>query len=104
MVGGIHYRTPGLWVKTATTLDVLSGGRAWLGIGAAWNENESRALGFPIPPLGDRFEMLEETLQIAHAMWHRRARHRGAPSTAATTRRPACSTRPSPCPGPISRS
>jgi F420-dependent oxidoreductase-like protein len=69
MVGGIHYRFPGLWVKAATTLDVLSGGRAWLGIGAAWNEQESRALGFPFPPLGDRFQMLEETLQIAHQMW-----------------------------------
>ena len=69
MVGGIHYRNPGLWVKAATTLDVLSGGRAWLGIGAAWNEEESRALGFPFPPLGERFEMLEETLQIAHGMW-----------------------------------
>ena len=69
MVGGIHYRYPGLWVKAATTLDVLSGGRAWLGIGAAWNEEESRGLGFPFPPLGERFEMLEETLQIAHGMW-----------------------------------
>jgi len=69
MVGGVHYRVPGLWVKAATTLDVLSGGRAWLGIGAAWNEQESRALGFPFPPLGERFEMLEETLQIAHEMW-----------------------------------
>ena len=69
MVGGIHYRYPGLWVKAATTLDVLSGGRAWLGIGAAWNEYESRALGFPFPPLGERFEMLEETLAIAHQMW-----------------------------------
>jgi len=69
MVGGIHYRLPGLWVKAAPTLDVLSGGRAWLGIGAAWNEDESRGLGFPFPPLGERFEMLEETLQIAHAMW-----------------------------------
>ncbi len=69
MVGGVHYRLPGLWVKAATTLDVLSGGRAWLGIGAAWNENESRSLGFPFPPLGIRFEMLEETLQIAHEMW-----------------------------------
>ena len=69
MVGGIHYRLPGLWVKAATTLDVLSGGRAWLGIGAAWNETESRALGFPFPPLGERFEMLEETLRFAHAMW-----------------------------------
>ncbi|HET7703503.1 MAG TPA: LLM class flavin-dependent oxidoreductase, partial [Candidatus Limnocylindrales bacterium] len=69
MVGGIHYRLPGLWVKAATTLDVLSGGRAWLGIGAAWNEVESRGLGFPFPPLGERFEMLEETLRFAHAMW-----------------------------------
>jgi F420-dependent oxidoreductase-like protein len=69
MVGGVHYRLPALWVKAATTLDVLSGGRAWLGIGAAWNEEESRGLGFPFPPLGERFEMLEETLQIAHQMW-----------------------------------
>jgi F420-dependent oxidoreductase-like protein len=69
MVGGVHYRNPALWVKAATTLDVLSGGRAWLGIGAAWNEQESRGLGFPFPPLGVRFEQLEETLQIAHAMW-----------------------------------
>ncbi|MCU0483980.1 MAG: LLM class F420-dependent oxidoreductase [Chloroflexi bacterium] len=69
MVGGIHHRLPGLWVKAATTLDVLSGGRAWLGIGAAWNEQESLALGFPMPPLATRFEMLEETLQVARAMW-----------------------------------
>ncbi len=69
MVGGVHYRLPGLWVKAATTLDVLSGGRGWLGIGAAWNQEESDALGFPMPPLGTRFEMLEETLRIAHAMW-----------------------------------
>ena len=51
MVGGIHYRHPGLWIKAHTTLDVLSGGRAWFGIGAAWNEEESTALGFPMPPL-----------------------------------------------------
>jgi F420-dependent oxidoreductase-like protein len=69
MVGGVHYRLPGLWVKAATTLDVLSGGRAWLGIGAAWNEDESRGLGFPFPPLGERFEMLEETLRFTHEMW-----------------------------------
>ena len=69
MVGGIHYRLPGLWAKAATTLDVLSGGRAYLGIGAAWNEEESRGLGFPMPPLGQRFEMLEECLQICHEMW-----------------------------------
>ena len=52
-----------------TTLDVLSGGRAWLGIGAAWNEEEHRGLGVPFPPLAERFERLEETLQIAHQMW-----------------------------------
>ena len=69
MVGGVHYRHPGLWVKAATTLDVLSGGRAWLGIGAAWNEDESRGLGFPFPPLATRFELLEDTLRISHAMW-----------------------------------
>jgi F420-dependent oxidoreductase-like protein len=69
MVGGIHYRPPGLWIKAVTTLDILSGGRAWFGIGAAWNEEESTALGFPFPPLRDRFEMLEETLQMAGAMW-----------------------------------
>jgi len=69
MVGGIHYRQPGLWIKATTTLDVLSGGRAWFGIGAAWNEEESAGLGFPMPLLGERFELLEETLQMAHAMW-----------------------------------
>jgi F420-dependent oxidoreductase-like protein len=69
MVGGIHYRAPGLWIKATTTLDVLSVGRAWFGIGAAWNEEESAALGFAMPPLGQRFEWLEDTLQMAHAMW-----------------------------------
>ena len=69
MVGGIHYREPGIWVKAATTLDVLSGGRAWLGLGAAWNQEESAGLGFDFPPLGERFEMLEETLRIAYEMF-----------------------------------
>ena len=69
MVGGVHYRHPGLWIKAATTLDVLSGGRAWFGIGAAWNQQESVALGFPFPPLGVRFELLEDTLRMAHGMW-----------------------------------
>ena len=69
MVGGVHYRDPGLWIKATTTLDVLSGGRAWLGIGAAWNEEESRALGFEFPTLGVRFEQLEDTLRMAHEMW-----------------------------------
>ncbi len=69
MVTGVTYRHPGVLVKTATTLDVLSGGRAWLGIGAAWNEDEHRGLGVPYPPLSERFERLEETLRIAHQMW-----------------------------------
>jgi F420-dependent oxidoreductase-like protein len=69
MVTGVTYRHPGLLVKTVTTLDVLSGGRAILGIGAAWNEEEHRGLGVPYPPLGERFERLEEALQIAHQMW-----------------------------------
>ena len=69
MVGGVHYRLPALWAKATTTLDVLSGGRAWLGIGAAWNEEESRGLGFPFPPLGERFELLEDTLRFVHDMW-----------------------------------
>ena len=69
LVGGVHYREPGLWVKAATTLDVLSGGRAWLGIGAGWNQAESDGLGFPFPRLGDRFDQLEDVLQVAHAMW-----------------------------------
>ena len=69
MVGGVHYRNPGLWVKAATTLDVLSGGRAWLGIGAAWNQAESEGSGSRCRPLAERFEMLEDTLRIAHGMW-----------------------------------
>jgi F420-dependent oxidoreductase-like protein len=69
MVTGVHYRHPGLLVKIVTTLDVLSGGRAALGIGAAWNEEESVGLGVPFPPLSERFERLEETLQIARQMW-----------------------------------
>jgi F420-dependent oxidoreductase-like protein len=69
MVGGVHYRNPGLWVKAATTLDVLSGGRAWLGLGAGWNRDESEGLGFPFPELGTRFDMLEDTLEVAHQMF-----------------------------------
>jgi F420-dependent oxidoreductase-like protein len=69
MVGGVHHRAPGLWAKATTTLDVLSGGRAWLGIGAGWNQAESEGLGFGMPPLAARFEMLEETLQIVRGMW-----------------------------------
>ncbi len=69
MVGGIHYRDPGLWIKATTTLDVLTGGRAWFGIGAAWNVHESKGLGFAFPPLKERFEWLEDTLRMAHEMW-----------------------------------
>jgi len=68
-VTGVHYRHPGILAKIVTALDVLSGGRAWLGIGAGWNEEESRALGVPFPPLKERFEMLEETLEICLQMW-----------------------------------
>jgi F420-dependent oxidoreductase-like protein len=69
MVTGVTYRHPGILVKTVTTLDVLSEGRAYLGIGAAWNEEEHRGLGVPYPPVAERFERLEETLQIARQMW-----------------------------------
>jgi F420-dependent oxidoreductase-like protein len=69
LVTGTVYRHPGVLAKTVTTLDVLSGGRAWLGIGAAWNEEESAGLGIPFPPVAERFERLEETLQILHQMW-----------------------------------
>jgi F420-dependent oxidoreductase-like protein len=69
LVTGVVYRPPGLLAKIVTTLDVLSGGRAWLGLGAAWNEEESRGLGLPFPPTAERFERLEETLQICLQMW-----------------------------------
>ncbi len=69
MVTGVTYRHPGILAKTVTALDVLSGGRAMLGIGAAWNEREHLGLGVPFPPLKERFERLEETLQIVHQMW-----------------------------------
>ena len=69
MATGVVYRYPGILVKTATTLDVLSGGRAYLGIGAAWFEREARGLGVPFPPISIRFHLLEEALQIAHQMW-----------------------------------
>ena len=69
MVTGVTYRHPGVLVKVATTLDVLSHGRAWFGIGAAWNEQEHLGLGIRFPPLGERMDRLEETLQIARQMW-----------------------------------
>lgn len=69
LVTGVVYRHPGILVKTVTTLDNLSGGRVYLGIGAAWNEREAIGLGVPFPPIKERFERLEEVLQIAHLMW-----------------------------------
>src|SRR5256714_235924 len=69
LVTGVIYRYPGILLKTVTTLDVLSGGRAYLGIGAAWNEREAQGLGVPFPPVKERFERLEEALQIAKQMW-----------------------------------
>ncbi len=69
LVTGVVYRYPGILVKTVTTLDVLSGARAYFGLGAAWNETESRALGVPFPPPGERLKREEETLQIALQMW-----------------------------------
>ena len=68
-VTAVVYREPGLLAKAVTTLDVLSEGRAWLGIGAAWNEAESHGLGLPFPPTAERFERLEEALQICLQMW-----------------------------------
>lgn len=69
LVTGVTYRHPGLLAKIVATLDVLSGGRAMLGIGAAWYEREHAGLGVPFPPLAERFERLEETLQICLQMW-----------------------------------
>jgi F420-dependent oxidoreductase-like protein len=69
LVTGVTYRHPGLLAKTVTTLDVLSGGRALLGIGAAWYEREHVGLGVPFPPVSERFERLEEALQICVQMW-----------------------------------
>jgi F420-dependent oxidoreductase-like protein len=69
MVSGVHFRYPGVLAKTVTTLDVLSEGRAWLGIGAGHYEEETRGLGIPFPPLKTRFEMLEEAVQICLRMW-----------------------------------
>ena len=69
LVTGVTYRHPGILAKTVSTLDVLSGGRAILGLGASWFEREHRALGVPFPPLRDRFDQLEEALQIVRQMW-----------------------------------
>ena len=69
LVGGVTYRHPGIMAKTVTTLDVLSGGRAEFGIGAAWYDREHVGLGVPFPSLSERFERLEETLEIVQQMW-----------------------------------
>jgi len=69
LVTGVMYRHPGLLAKIVTTLDVLSGGRARLGVGASWYEREQRGLGVPVVPVAERFERLEETLQICLQMW-----------------------------------
>ena len=69
LVGGVTYRNPALLAKITTTLDVISGGRAVLGLGAAWNEEEHDAYGIPFPPLKERFERLEDALRIARAMF-----------------------------------
>lgn len=69
LVTGVTYRHPGVLAKAVTTLDVLSQGRSMFGIGAAWYEREHRALGIPFPPVGERFEMLEEVLEICRQMW-----------------------------------
>ncbi len=69
LVTGVTYRYPGVLAKAVTTLDVLSQGRSMLGLGAAWYDREHAALGIPYPPLRERFEMLEETLQICQQMW-----------------------------------
>ena len=69
MVSPVTFREPALLVKAVTTLDVLSGGRAWLGIGAGYQQDEAAALGLPLPPTAERFERLDEALRIALAMW-----------------------------------
>ena len=84
LVGGVTYRNPALLAKITTTLDVISGGRAWLGIGAAWFEAEHEAYGYDFPSLGRRFEYLEEALQILRAMFTRGAGERSRASTSAS--------------------
>src|SRR5919206_519360 len=69
LVGGVMYRNPALLAKITTTLDIISGGRAILGLGAAWYEDEHKAYGFDFPPLKERFERLEDALQIARLMF-----------------------------------
>ena len=99
-VTGVTYRHPGLLAKIVATLDVLSGGRAQLGIGAAWYEREHKGLGVPFPPVAERFERLEETLQICRQMWS----DDDGPSRAATTSWPRRSARPARSASPAHRS
>ncbi|OQO92584.1 LLM class F420-dependent oxidoreductase [Saccharomonospora piscinae] len=70
VVAGVHFRHPSLLAKTVTTLDVLSGGRASVGLGVGWNAEEAVGSGIAFPPVAERFEMLEETLAILHGYWH----------------------------------
>jgi F420-dependent oxidoreductase-like protein len=98
LVGGVTYRHPGLLAKTVTTLDVLSEGRAELGLGAAWYEREHLGLGVPFPSLRERYERLEETLQICLQMWSDdNGPYEGAHYTLAET---LCSPRPVSSPRP----
>jgi F420-dependent oxidoreductase-like protein len=69
MVAAVTYREPAMLIKSVTTLDALSGGRAWLGIGAGYQQHEANAMGLPLPPVAERFERLEETLRLARQMW-----------------------------------
>ena len=69
VVAGVHFRAPALLAKMVTTLDVLSGGRAMLGIGVGWDADEAAGMGFPFPPVAERFAMLEETIQICLRLW-----------------------------------
>jgi len=74
LVSCVAYRHPGVLLKTATTLDVVSGGRSWLGLGAGWYDEEAVGLGVPWPTLADRFRLLEDTLQLAHHTWRHGSR------------------------------
>ena len=89
MVGGIHYRQAGLWLKATTTLDVLSGGRAWFGIGAAWNEEESRGAGLPHAAAGRPLRDARGHAALRACRLERRARHGGAASRERQSRRSA---------------
>jgi F420-dependent oxidoreductase-like protein len=98
LVTGATFRAPALLVKEVTTLDVLSGGRAWLGLGAGYNEDEARAMGIYLPPIAERFHILADTLEMAGRMWagdespfHGRHEHLEHP---VCSPRPLCQPRP----------